>query len=250
MKTGQIALQIWTLRDVMEKDFEQAFEEAARIGYAGVEIGDTPDMNVADFKQMLEDLELKCVGCHVPIGTLESDLDRVVKQHLALGTEYIVVPWLDEAYRADYRKTGQRMLAIADKLKQRGLNLCYHNHAFEFEKQAGVYGYDLIAESFAPNRLGAELDVYWVTYGNEDPIDYINKLSGRLPLLHMKDMESSPDRAFCEVGHGTIDMQAIVSAGDAAGVQWYIVEQDVCKRDPVESVEMSYDALAAIAEDY
>lgn len=251
MKKEQIALQIWTLRDYMPENPAKRYEAAAKIGYAGVEIGDEPGMKVPEFKKMLDDLNLKCVGCHVALDILVNDLDRVVDQYLSLGTEYIVVPWLGEEYRTDLKtclKTGKLMASIAGELAKQGLKMCYHNHAFEFEKLDGEYIYDLLADSFTPDGLGAELDVYWVTYGNEDPLKYIEMLSGRVPILHMKDMEDSEDRTFTEVGHGTIDMPTIVRAGDRAGTKWFIVEQDVCKRDPLESVRMSFETLAGLAD--
>lgn len=250
MRKEQIALQIWTLRDLMAENLVKCYEETAKIGYAGIEMGDAPDMNVPEYKKMLDDLNLKCVGCHVALEVLENDLNRVADQYLSLGTEYIVVPWLGENFRTDQEttlKAGKLMASIAGKLSKQGLKMCYHNHNFEFVKVGGRYVYDLLAESFTPEGLGAELDVYWVKYGNEDPLKYIEMLSGRVPILHMKDMEDSEDRTFTEVGHGTIDMPAIVRAGDRAGTKWFIVEQDVCKRDPLESVRMSYETLAGLA---
>ncbi len=91
----------------------------------------------------------------------------------------------------------------------------------------------------------SELDVYWVKKGGADPVAYINKLAGRAPLLHIKDMTADASQAFEIVGDGIIDFDAVFAAGDANGVDWYIVEQDLCPKGEVESARKSYQNIVA-----
>lgn len=88
-----------------------------------------------------------------------------------------------------------------------------------------------------------ELDTYWVKRGGEDPVEYIRKLENRLPLLHIKDMESGEEQFFAEIGDGILDFPAIAQAAEASGTKWLVVEQDLCRRPPFESLAISYRNL-------
>jgi len=118
-----------------------------------------------------------------------------------------------------------------------GLTLCYHNHAHEFQQFDGQYVLDIVFDA-APG-LGAELDTYWIKYGGPDPAAYIGKYNGRVPLLHLKDMTGGDDRTFAEMGRGIIEWTPIIEAAVKAGVRWYIVEQDECAGDSLESARIS-----------
>jgi sugar phosphate isomerase/epimerase len=83
------------------------------------------------------------------------------------------------------------------------------------------------------------LDTYWVKHGGEDPVAYIKKLSGRCPILHLKDMADDAERSFAEVGEGILDFPAIFAAGEKAGAVWAMVEQDICPGDPLDSIRTS-----------
>jgi sugar phosphate isomerase/epimerase len=249
VKRDQIALQMWTLRDVMDRGVEKIYAKVAEIGYTGVEIGDTAGLAPAAFRKMIDDLGLVCMSRHVGMGYLEADLDRTADEIRTIGGKYLTVAYLDKERRPDadgYRRCADQLNKLAVVLAGHGLTLLYHNHSFEFENVGGGTGYDLLLPPAPTGNLRAELDVYWAVHGGQDPVAMINRMPGRVPLLHMKDMAPGPAREFCEVGEGIIDMPAVVVAGDRAGVQWYIVEQDECKRDPLESVAMSYGNLAGL----
>ena len=102
---------------------------------------------------------------------------------------------------------------------------------------------DIIYEKTDPNYFQAQIDVYWVQYAGVDPAAYIRKYPGRCPMIHLKDMEKGPAKAFAEVGNGILDLKEIFAASEEVGVQWYIVEQDTCKRPTLESVKISIDNL-------
>ena len=133
-----------------------------------------------------------------------------------------------------------------EQLADAGIVLCYHNHAFEFETFDGKYGLDILYDNSDPQYVQAEIDTYWVQKGGVDPAAYIRKLSGRTPLIHIKDMDTDGD--FAEIGEGTLDWDAIWSACEASGAKWYIVEQDRCKRPPVESATLSVNNLCKMGK--
>lgn len=241
-----VALQIYTVRDQVKEDFDGTFRKVADIGYAGVELAGTGDRSAADLKKLLDGLNLKLAGSHIGWAALESDLDRVIDDNLTLGNPYVVCPSVPQDRRATaegYRETARKLSQIGETLKKQGIQLCYHNHSFEFAKFDGKYALDVLYEASDPRFLQAEIDTYWVQHGHEDPAAYIRKYAGRAPLIHLKDMESGPDRFFAEIGEGILDFKAIFEASEAGGSAWYIVEQDRCRRDPIESARLSFENL-------
>lgn len=240
-----VALQLYTVRDETAKDFLGTLEKVARMGYEGVEFAGTGGLTASELKKALEDLGLKPAGSHVGIDQLKGNLDAAIEYNLEIGNKYVVCPYMPEDMRgsaSQWRETAKVLSEIGAKCKERGLVLCYHNHAFEFQKFDGQYGLDILYEASDPDCLKAEIDTFWVKFGGEDPAEYIRKLAGRCPLIHLKDM-GEDGKTFKEVGEGIMDFQAIFKASEESGVQWYIVEQDVCQRPSLESAEVSLKNL-------
>lgn len=243
-----VAVQLYTLRDETAKDFVGTLRKVAEIGYAGVEFAGYGDLTAKELKTLLDDLGLKAAGTHVGMDALGNDFNAVADFQLEIGNPFVVIPWLGEEFRRtaeEWKQTAAKMSAIGEKCVQRGLTLCYHNHSFEFARFDGAYGLDLLYGNSDPKYLQAELDLYWVKKGGENPTAYIQKYAGRVPLLHVKDMADDAEGSFAEVGTGILDWDAIFAAAPSAGTKWYIVEQDVCKRPCLESVEISFRNLQA-----
>jgi len=237
-----IAVQLYTLRDDAAKDFPAVLRQVAGLGYAGVELAGAHGMAAPDLRRLLDDLGLKVAGSHTGIEQLEADLNAVLEYNETIGNRWVVCPWMPEERRktaGGWKQVAATLAAIGEKCNARGMRLCYHNHAFEFERFDGVTGLDILFGESPATALGSELDTYWVRYGGEDPAAYLRKLAGRVPLVHLKDMLGDESRGFAEVGEGVMDWPAIVAEAEKAGAEWLIVEQDVCQRPPIESVEIS-----------
>ena len=116
--------------------------------------------------------------------------------------------------------------------------MCYHNHDFEFVMQDGIYPYDILLGT-DKDLVKMEMDIYWVTKAGIDPIDLINKNPGRFPLLHLKDMDNTPEHSFTEVGNGTINFKNILATSAKAGLKYFFVEQDKCPGSPFDSITKS-----------
>jgi sugar phosphate isomerase/epimerase len=127
-------------------------------------------------------------------------------------------------------------------LAQAGQILCYHNHNLEFRKLDGEVILDLIYRGTSPAALQGEPDTYWIQYGGGDNIAWCKKLAGRLPIIHLKDYQttSSNQPHWCEIGAGVLDFKTIIACAEAAGCQWFVVEQDTCPGDPVDSLAASF----------
>lgn len=238
--------QLYTVRDVVAQDFAGTIAKIAAIGYGAVEIGGMHGLPSSEVRRILDDNGLVVSANHVAIDQLESDFARIVDEQKTVGNQYVVVPWMPEERRKDgagWRATAGLLAELGAKLRDEGLTLGYHNHSFEFARFDGRYGLDILFDAAPSDCLVSELDTYWIQHGGEDPAAYIRKLAGRVPLVHLKDMGPGEEKPFAEVGSGILDWDAIFEAGEEAGVVWYIVEQDVCPGDPIESIRKSFEYL-------
>jgi len=238
-----ISVQLYTLREETERSFAGTLEAVAKIGYKGVEFAGYGGIAAKEMKKYLDGFGLKAAGSHVGLDLLTRNLDEVIEYNLEIGNKYIICPWNGYKEKEDYIKTAELFNEIGRKCKENGLAFGYHNHSHEFETFDGEYGLDIIYKKTDPRLVIAEIDTYWAYYAGVNPVDYIRKYNGRCPLIHLKDMEAGEGRDFAEVGSGIIDIKSIIQAGKDAGCEWFIVEQDVCKRPALESVKISFENL-------
>lgn len=243
-----VTLQMYTLRDDASRDFAGTLKKVAEIGYAGVELAGLGGNTAAEVKRLLDENNLLACGAHVGLEALENSFDQVVSDAVTLGYEYVIVPYLADDRRKsmdDYKRLANLLNTIGDRLKPNDLQLCYHNHAFEFEKFGGdVYAYDVLFGETDPDLVKVEMDAFWVTKAGEDPATYLRKYAGRVPLIHIKDMTPAPESTFAEVGAGVIDFSKIFEAAEIGGTEYYVVEQDqTFKHPPLESVRISFENL-------
>jgi sugar phosphate isomerase/epimerase len=247
MSTIPVSLQTYTVRDVLADDFVGVVKQIAEMGYAGIEIGNNlGGMSPAEFRTFVGDLGLALTGNHVGIDALESNLSHVIDENLAIGNRWIVCPWMPEDRRQDtagWRTVAGVLSEIGAKVKAAGLQLCYHNHSFEFQRFDGETGFDIFYGAVDPDLVQAEIDTYWVQHGGGDPSATIERFTGRAPLVHLKDMTPGDPPTFTEVGNGILDFPAIFAASEKAGVEWYIVEQDTCAGPSLESARISFENL-------
>ena len=246
-----VAAQLYTIRERMQDRGQliEALRRLGEIGYTAVEVaGVAPDLT--DYlDQDLRAASLTACAVHAPLENLLRDPRSVAVQAKAWGCEYVVVPSLPAQYHtaAGFERFAREAESIALRLKAFGLGLAYHNHAFELERYDTRTGLEILFTSSAPNALQAELDTYWLRYAGADPVEWIRRLAGRLPLVHLKDMARVDGRQVqTEVGNGELDWTAILAACRAAGTRWLVVEQDECLGDPLENLSISYRNLAKL----
>jgi len=241
-----VALQLYTVRDEIEKDFIGTLRRVAEIGYAGVEFAGYGGVSAKELKAVLTDLNLQVAAAHTGVDELLKNPGAAIDYQLEIGNRYVVIPWMPAPKDcAGWQEEASQLNDIGAVLRRNDLQLCYHNHAHEFEMADGEHGLDLLYKFTDFQLLKAELDTYWVAKGGEDPAQYIRKYAGRVPLLHVKDMAGDAEGSFTEFGTGILKWDEIFAAAQESGVEWYIVEQDICRRPCLESVEISFRNLQA-----
>lgn len=254
MAQPKLAAQLYTIREHTQtaSDLAASLKRIREIGYTAVQvsaIGPIPDREV---KAIVDDLGLTICNTHVrPSEALWSNLDSVIAQHRAWGCRHVAIGSMPNAFReegeAGFHRFAREASEIGRRLHEAGLTFSYHNHSFEFVRFGRRTGLDIIYEESDPRYLQAEIDTYWVQHGGGDPMAWIARMKGRMPVVHLKDMviiDGQP--AMAEVGEGNLNWPAVLDACRVAGVEWYAVEQDVCRRDPFESLRISYENLKSM----
>lgn len=248
MATNPLSLQMYTLRDLASVDYVGTLKKVKEIGYGAVEVAGIGGMGAAELRRELDAIGLIVSGAHVPIQALEGQLDTVLADMQTLGAPYLICPWMPPERRSsadDYRVLARVLNGIGERVSRAGLTFCYHHHDFELHPFGDTTGLHILLHECDPGDVAFEIDVYWAAYAGVDPVQLIGEFAGRAPLVHLKDMAPG-SRTFAEVGSGTLDIPAILNAALNAGAQWFVVEQDVCQRPPLESVRMSYEYLRGL----
>ena len=244
----KLSIQLYTVRDLVAKDFAGTVKQLAGIGYPAVELAGFGNLKTAaEVRKALDDAKVESSGMHASIDLLEKDLSKVLDDAETVGTRNVICPWLPEDRRKDaagWKKSAKDLNTIGYECHQRGVVFCYHNHSFEFQKFDGKTGLDILFENSEPHLVKSELDVYWVKHGGGDPVEYISKLGERVQLLHLKDMAAGPEKKFAPVGTGILDFKGILDAAKKAQTQYGAVEQDqTYDKTPMEAVKISYENL-------
>jgi len=244
----KVAAQLYTLRGVMKTPAQiaEALKQVKAIGYRAVQVSGIGKIDDKELKKITDDLGLKICATHTPCERLVDDLPAVIERHKRWECDQIAVPSIPADLRngQGFITFAKKMSEVGGRLCEEGITLSYHNHAFELETFDGKTGLDLIYDNSDPRHFQAEIDTYWIQYGGGDPAWWCARLRGRLPLVHLKDygmVDNTP--TFMEIGEGNLNWPAIFDACKKADTQWYPVEQDVCRRPPIESLKISFDNL-------
>ncbi len=246
MGAMKIGLQLFTVRDNTASDFVGTLREIAAMGYEGVEFAGYGDIPADEMKALLTELNLTAIGSHISLKQLEENLEGEIAYLKTIGARYAILPYLFEEDRKDeaaWLRLIDKLNTFGEAFRSNGIVFAYHNHDFEFtSKLDGQYVFDAIYERVSPEHLQVEMDLGWVQYSGLNPLEYVAKYKGRLPLLHLKDFRNgNPGEPIdtVELGQGDLNLPEIIEAAGKADVEWIIVEQDRCANPPLESVRTS-----------
>jgi sugar phosphate isomerase/epimerase len=257
-----IGLQLYTVRDHLEKDLAGAFARVAAIGYKVVELGGSFNFygkRPAELKQMLNDAGLHAISTHFTEQQLKADLEKQIADSKECGITYAGLASLDDKDRESLdaiKRDADWFNQVGEAANKAGCHFFYHGHNFDYATADGVVVYDELIRRTDPKLANFELDCFWCVRAGKDPVDYFRRFPGRFPQLHIKDLkpgyppttgEDFRPGAFTEVGQGVIDWKRIFRAALEGGMKYFYVEQDECDRDSLESARISYDYLHVLS---
>jgi sugar phosphate isomerase/epimerase len=255
-------LALYTVRDSMAKNAKLTLQAVAQAGYVNVESagynnGKFYNLSPADFKALLDEMKLSPISAHQGTVTFDN-VDQQIADLKAVGFKYFVIPvppmgmfTYDAVNKKMNMKGGAKELAdilnkLGAKCKAAGLELLYHNHNFEFDKdKEGNVILDYLLEHCDKSIVNFQMDLYWVTKAGQDPVAYFKRYPGRFKIWHVKDMDDQG--RFAPVGKGHIDFKRILANKKLSGMQYYYVEQDQCFNEtPLEAIVISHKGLTDI----
>ncbi|MDR1439809.1 MAG: sugar phosphate isomerase/epimerase [Clostridiales bacterium] len=266
-----IALQVYSVRWDAEKDLPGAMRSVKALGYDGVELAGLYGNDPKEIKAWLADIGLPPISAHISYADMMAAPEKVLGDYALIGCKYAAIPNIGGEYLPGGEKYGdfvggiEKLGAIAKSL---GMQLLYHNHDFEFAKLDGKYLLDILYEAVPADLLQTEIDTCWAKVAGLDPAAYVEKYSGRAPVVHLKDFAKSGGGGrpyeligekcggkpaarddgsfeFRPIGKGQNDIPAILAASEKAGAKWLVVEQDQPSlgKSPLENAEMSLNYL-------
>jgi len=238
-----IGLQLYTLRKPFAADPLGTLSRIRETGYDAVEFAAPLGSDFAGFAAHMREIGLDCPSAHVGLDDMAQRPDAVLAMAATLGCRYLVMPYVMPDQR-DWTAVIATLGAFARRARAEGLRVAYHHHDFEFEATDGVRPFDRLVAETDPELVDFELDVYWLTKGGEDPKAVIERLTGRVKLVHLKD--ALPDGGMTDVGSGVLDFAALIQAADAAGAEHYFVEHDFPPAPWWPSVEASLGHLRGL----
>lgn len=257
-----LGLQLYSLRELLPKDFEGTLKAIAAAGYTEVEAAGYYAMSAPDFKQAMTAAGLNCVSGHYPLNLLLPQLESVLDYAKQVGLQYVVCSspalkdpsrvklsqkdpgyheaWVQAFTLDDWKWNAEQFNQVGSKVKAQGMKFGYHNHTTEFRKLGKVVPYDVLLQQTDPELVTFEMDCGWVSVAGYSPVEYLTKYPMRISMLHVKDFDLKKGTEHVqstELGHGTIDYRAIFAAAKPGQIKHYFVEQEDFDMPPLEAIK-------------
>lgn len=277
MKKFKVGLQLYSVRQDMERDMDATLGEVKAMGYDYVEFAGYFGKSAEEIKALLDKHGLKCRSVHQTHDVFLTAPEENIKFLKTIGVEYCAIPWMAPdkiTNKEGFEKLVADAKIVGKLLADAGIKLLYHNHDFEFLTLGGEIILDKLYSELDSTLLNPELDTCWVHYAGYDPIEYINKYADRNTIVHLKDFDckelgAGPNYAlidengneikpksreenefkFLPLGQGRQNMKAILEACDKASTEYIIVEQDQSvDRPALEAVRMSREYLKTLGQ--
>lgn len=255
VKHVPVGLQLYSVRELLPKDFDGTLHQLSAVGIKEVEAAGYYKKTAAEFRHSMDAAGLRCVSTHHALMELKPKLDEWIEYGHNLGLEYIICSWAgvhrDPTHKGemtldDWRYAADEFNKIGEKVKAAGMTFGYHNHFVEFKTEGDVVFYDELLKRTDPKLVVFEMDCGWVVVGGHNPVEYLSKTPERFPLLHVKDFVKQPDGKFKNVvmGRGIIDYKPILQA--ATGLKHYFIEQEEFQGEPFANLRDDVEYMRKI----
>ena len=245
-----IALQLYTVRDPAKKDLEGTLKKAADMGWRYVQWSGMPSLPADKIRAALDKAGLKCIACHTSIESFEKDFDAQVAFWKTVGNKDVAPGGMMSDCTANLQawlRGAKRLDVLGAKLRAAGMRLSFHNHTMEFGKfpDDPRTKHQILMDATRPENLCAELDIAWAAAAGVDVPAYVRKLTGRIKVVHAKDvLIQGKKHTLTALGKGSVNWTEVFAAGKAAGIKWYVYEQDNGQGEVFDYVQESYDFLS------
>ena len=244
----KVAIQLYTVRSLTAEDMTATLAKLGEIGYRAVEFAGYGNSEPKAIREALDKAGIDGIAAHVPLTRIDTEFDTVVDEMHIIGAKHLIIPWLPPEMRneAGYDHVIATLNQRAPEARDAGLRMGYHNHDFEFIKDAnGNLPFDRIANSTDPSLVSLEIDCGWVKYAGQDPVAVIEQYAGRVPLLHAKEEQVDGVEDLPAPGSGPLPWKQIVAAGNAAGSEYLIAEDDK-PLDPMKTAAAAFEHLSKL----
>ncbi|MFZ1134098.1 MAG: sugar phosphate isomerase/epimerase [Candidatus Korobacteraceae bacterium] len=264
-----LGLQLYSLRELLPKDFDGTLKAIAAAGYTEVEAAGFYAMSAPEFKQSMTTAGLKCVSAHYPLSMLQPQLESIITYANQLGLQYIVCAspslkdpskvklspkdpgyhdaWVNAFTLDDWKWNAEQYNEIGQRVKGYDMKFGYHNHTTEFRKLKNVVPYDELIKLTDPDLVTFEMDCGWVSVAGYNPVEFLTKYPTRISMLHVKDFDLKKGTEHVqstELGHGTIDYRPIFEAAKKGGhITHYFVEQEEFDMPPLEAIKIDAEYM-------
>lgn len=240
-----IGAQLYTVRSQLntKDEIKGTLEEIKEIGYDSVQLFGAVEL-ISDCAECCKEIGLEITGLLANMNICEDNEGKLFEICHRYGIGDIGV----SSRLAECQETDSyidRINAFSAKAKQAGFTFSYHNHGHEFIKLAGnKTAMERFLTGFNPETVLFMPDTYWIQDGGYDVRYFLEQTKNRVKILHLKDMKRiEQGHTFTEVGNGNLYFEGILKTALACGIQNFVVEQDICEGDPLESLRKSYEYI-------
>lgn len=242
----KLGVQLYTVRDFMntEEEVRDTFRKLKSLGYDQAQTAGCK-ISYEAFGRIAREEGIEIVGTHDNFDLMVNDFEQSYRNHELLGTNIMGIGGFFGKTAEECADMIRKANAVGEKIAAKGGRFTYHNHSHEFIMlENGKRMMDMLVEGLNPKTTSFVLDTYWVQHGGGDVRHWIEMLSGRIDILHLKDMAKNRETQFItEIGHGNLYWAGILESAAKAGVKYYVVEQDTCPGDPFESLKFSSEYI-------
>lgn len=228
-------IQIYSVRDKMQtpESVESTLKALASYGYKGFQTAGNIKVDAERYPKLLKETGLKVIGTHTALETLE-DADAAAEYHAKLETNYAGVGAMPGIFspnftKEDFRTAVDKMHSVVENLAKKNLIFTYHHHSSEFAKIGNETMMDIMVREFANENFTFCLDTYWLVHAGVEIREWLEKLAGKVHILHLKDKGipfAINDATITELGNGNINFKEVIKIAQATGVKHLCYEQD------------------------
>ena len=246
-----LGIQLYTLRDHIRtaEDFDFTLLRLSKLGVHDVQISAIGDIPAETQRDILLKHGMRVCVTHKPFERMQNEIGELIREHEIIGCDAPGLGSCPSAYRGT--EEGARAFisavsAVADAFAMHGMKFHYHNHDFEFQKfpDSDKNLMDLLIGETDPDKVWFIPDLAWVHVAGYDPVEMLNRLRGRVKVIHFKDyiLNEKGERKFVSLGKGRVDLAACYRAACALEIPYIVYEQDCdwTDGDPFKSTEESW----------